>query len=716
MKRSKSGAQKRKEAATARDAVAELPKMADFFKITEQSRPGTSTERDEENYSVQEKEDYDDQHQSDCEFPENVSCDLPANTQPSISKITESQFTPIPDDPCKWPESISDAQRYDIVKRGPHQLIMNFPHNNTTPRRRFSSNHYKRVLPNGESVSRSWLVYSGESDQVFCFCCKLFGKTLSPFCSGINTWEGFSKKLKDHENGISHQECCSQWMLLAEGIRNSSTIDKREMNIFFNERRFWRNVLERLIDIALFLSERNLAFRGSEEVLGSPHNGNFLGIFELLARDPILKELQDRIKNKNTKDHYLSPTIQNELIELLATEVEKENLQQLKLAKYFSIILDCTPDMSHHEQMSVILRYVLCNEEAAVVKETFFGYLRISDSTGKGLLDAFLEKATELQLELSDCRGQSYDNGANMKGKHSGVQARMLDINPKAVYVPCANHTLNLVVNLEFTLNFELSIKSQSDTRWESRIKCIKPLRYNLKEVLLALKDLEAISIERKDGRASSETKSFIAHLSKWSFLLSVFIWYDILFQVNKASKILQSYGVSLHTMETEIQATEKFLQNYRTTGYDSAATSAVEIAQELDIDPSFPPSRSGKKRRLFDYQGEEEQRATPELKFKSNFFYPLVDQDIMSIKERFNLLREVSSAFSFLYTRDKRLLVQQENALLTCCKEFQKKFGDIDSDEMSAELQRFVLILQKKTQSQYGSRLSQLSSKDSFI
>ena len=166
----------------------------------------------------------------------------------------------------------------------------------------------------------------------------------------------------------------------------------------------------------------------------------------MARRDPILKELQDRIKNKNTKDHYLSPTIQNELIELLATEVEKENLQQLKLAKYFSIILDCTPDMSHHEQMSVIFRYVLCNEEAAVVKETFFGYLRISDSTGKGLLDAFLEKATELQLELSDCRGQSYDNGANMKGKHSGVQARMLDINPKAVYVPCANHTLNLVV------------------------------------------------------------------------------------------------------------------------------------------------------------------------------------------------------------------------------------------------------------------------------
>ena len=104
------------------------------------------------------------------------------------------------------------------------------------------------------------------------------------------------------KTAFPHQECCSQWMLLAEGIRNSSTIDKREMNIFFNERRFWRNVLERLIDIALFLSERNLAFRGSEEVLGSPHNGNFLGIFELLARrDPILKSFKTESRIKTLK-------------------------------------------------------------------------------------------------------------------------------------------------------------------------------------------------------------------------------------------------------------------------------------------------------------------------------------------------------------------------------------------------------------------------------
>ena len=116
MKRSKSGAQKRKEAATARDAVAKLPKMTDFFKITEQSRPGTSTERDEENYSVQEKEDYDDQHQSDCEFPENVSCDLPANTQPSISQYSSSGVIESLNDLYIDLKSTQNSQKLNVSK------------------------------------------------------------------------------------------------------------------------------------------------------------------------------------------------------------------------------------------------------------------------------------------------------------------------------------------------------------------------------------------------------------------------------------------------------------------------------------------------------------------------------------------------------------------------------------------------------------------------
>ncbi len=104
----------------------------------------------------------------------------------------------------------------------------------------------------------------------------------------------------------------------------------------------------------IFLAERNLAFRGSEEVLGSVYNGNFLGLFEVLAkRDVVLQDLQERIINRTTVDHYLSKKIQNELINLVAQNVEEENMNLLKIAKYYSIILDCTPDVSHNEQMTL---------------------------------------------------------------------------------------------------------------------------------------------------------------------------------------------------------------------------------------------------------------------------------------------------------------------------------------------------------------------------
>ena len=33
-----------------------------------------------------------------------------------------------------------------------------------------------------------------------------------------------------------------------------------------------------------------------------------------------------------------------------------------------------------------------------------------------------------------------------MKGKNQGVQKRLLDVNPRALYTPCGCHSLNLVI------------------------------------------------------------------------------------------------------------------------------------------------------------------------------------------------------------------------------------------------------------------------------
>ena len=42
------------------------------------------------------------------------------------------------------------------------------------------------------------------------------------------------------------------------------------------------------------------------------------------------------------------------------------------------------------------------------------------------------------------CRVQVYDNASTMSGIRSGVQCRINQVNSKAIFIPCAHHSLNL--------------------------------------------------------------------------------------------------------------------------------------------------------------------------------------------------------------------------------------------------------------------------------
>ena len=95
--------------------------------------------------------------------------------------------------------------------------------------------------------------------------------------------------------------------------------------------------------------------------------------------------------------------------------------------------------------MSFVQSIELGNQSVCIV-EDFVGFVHVQESTGIGLTKAFLHKIDELGLSISNCRGQGYDNGANMRGRISGVQARILELNKRALFVPCSCHSLNLVL------------------------------------------------------------------------------------------------------------------------------------------------------------------------------------------------------------------------------------------------------------------------------
>ena len=126
----------------------------------------------------------------------------------------------------------------------------------------------------------------------------------------------------------------------------------------------WRTILKRLIHVVFFLSVRGLPFRGDSCRIGDKHNGLFLGVLEVIASyDSTLKGNLDKVRlsqedNTRQQVHYLSPKSQNEFIKECCEKVLAKIKLEISDAKYYAVILDSTPDASHKEQTTFILRYV----------------------------------------------------------------------------------------------------------------------------------------------------------------------------------------------------------------------------------------------------------------------------------------------------------------------------------------------------------------------
>lgn len=136
------------------------------------------------------------------------------------------------------------------------------------------------------------------------------------------------------------------------------------------------------------------------------------------------------------------------------------------------------------------------------------GFLEAEESTGESLSTLILKRLEELSIPFEDCRGQSYDNGANMKGRLKESKPSFWEENPRTLFVPCGAHTVNHLCRCHLLLwppaegvhtvfcfysamvHVTTTLKSWSDRRWESRINSVEGVRYQNAEVRDALTEV----------------------------------------------------------------------------------------------------------------------------------------------------------------------------------------------------------------------------------
>lgn len=636
------------------------------------------------------------------------------------------------DDPGKWPEKITHIERENIVRAlagiDNITLLKGISAKDSEGKPFPDYLLYSQTANGREKVKRDWLLLSKCNMSLHCVPCILFSEEVEQKSqSALNSkeglrasttkWQKLYSKLPEHEKSTPHKHCYWKWRNLQHSLLKGTGVDGQFQKEFQTQVEKNRALLERLLDVTLFLASRNLAFRGDNDELGDIHNGNFLGLLELISHyDSIMREHLEKVKEYRQKgerlpSHYLSWRSQNEFIELCGQHVQNTILEERLQSIYFSIICDATPDISNVEQNTLLLRYVSndVNGKGWIINERFIEFIDFAKKTGKEIANMIEGALQRHGIDIADCRGQGYDNGSNMSGKVKGVQAQIIQVNPLATFSPCASHTLNLVgvhavqsckemstffgcVNRLYTLfsasvdrwavwkeKTRCSLHRLSDTRWSARIDAVRPVARHLPSVIEAIECI--MSSCKLSNEALSDARGLKEYFTSFKAIVLCSVWVKILQHIEDRNLLFQSGSLSLDQEMANIEALIQEIISLRNE-WDSLLSEAQNVANAMGVPPEFDHSRQRKRQRIEDAQPQE----TPDVTFRNSVFYVAVDSIIAQLNSRFQSIRNICNDFKGI------LKFQQlsEEDLSASCRNLKSKY----SKDLSEDFEKQMLHL----------------------
>ena len=203
-----------------------------------------------------------------------------------------------------------------------------------------------------------------------------------------------------------------------------------------------RHFLKTIAEVVLLCGRQDLALRGHRQSQTHLNKGNFAALVTLVGNHDSV--VQDRLQNGPKNATYTSPEVQKELLHIMGTMIRNIVCSNVKEAGVFSLLADESKDRSKNEQLAIVLRYV--DMKTAVIHEHFLTYVEATNLTAESLIKYITDILQENQLDQKLIVSQGYDGASVISGQCSGVQARLKEHAPQAVYVHCYAHTLNLVL------------------------------------------------------------------------------------------------------------------------------------------------------------------------------------------------------------------------------------------------------------------------------
>ncbi|XP_022159917.1 zinc finger MYM-type protein 1-like [Myzus persicae] len=94
---------------------------------------------------------------------------------------------------------------------------------------------------------------------------------------------------------------------------------------------------------------------------------------------------------------------------------------------------------------STELQNWLVDKESFEIEEYFIGFYETPKTDSNTLFNILKDILCRLELNIHNIRGQCFDGASNVSGIHKGMQAKTKEIEPKALFVHCQAHSLNLV-------------------------------------------------------------------------------------------------------------------------------------------------------------------------------------------------------------------------------------------------------------------------------